>query len=386
MSFLPVKIAVVIPKYGLAGGAEKFAAELTTRIARDPHYDVHVFANKWQDGLPHVTFHKVPVISFPKFLTTFSFAWFANRRISKEQFDIIHTHERIFAADLFTMHGTPHRYWIKQVRHKTMSLFDHVTAWVESRLVANRRCRHYIAVSQLAAQTYYDTYNFADLKISVMPPGVDLERFSSNSSSELKNKVRARYGISANDFLLLFVGMNFELKGLDHLLTAMAKARSGNESRPIKLLVVGKGDQKKYRKLSRAYGIEDDVVLAGVVTESIEDIYGSADALIMLSEFDTFGMTVLEAMASGLPVIVSDKVGAKDMVSEGKNGFVVKRDDITMISQKILELLDEGRWERMSVAAVDEARKHTWEDLAGRMKDLYAEIISEKQGSRSAND
>jgi UDP-glucose:(heptosyl)LPS alpha-1,3-glucosyltransferase len=102
------KIAVVIPKYGSLGGAESHTAELTNRIARNEQYDVHVFANQWTNHSENITFHKVPIISFPKFLTTISFAYFAGIRISPINFDIIHTHERIFSADICTLHGLPH--------------------------------------------------------------------------------------------------------------------------------------------------------------------------------------------------------------------------------------------------------------------------------------
>ena len=131
------RIAVVIPKYGLVGGAEGFAAELTERLARDPRFEFHVFANRWVPGSDRVTFHRVPIISFPKFLTTPSFAFFADRRIREAGIDLIHAHDRIFRADLFTMHGVPHRYWVREVRRKGMSLYDRATARVEGRLIAD---------------------------------------------------------------------------------------------------------------------------------------------------------------------------------------------------------------------------------------------------------
>ena len=69
--------------------------------------------------------------------------------IAKEKFDIIHAHDRIFEADIFTMHGIPHRMWVNEVRKKRMSLFDYGTAWVEKRLIENKRCKKFIAVSNL---------------------------------------------------------------------------------------------------------------------------------------------------------------------------------------------------------------------------------------------
>jgi UDP-glucose:(heptosyl)LPS alpha-1,3-glucosyltransferase len=134
------RIAVVIPKYGLIGGAEGFAAALTERIAFDnPAFEIHVFANRWQheaEATEHIFFHHVPIISFPRFLKTASFAYFAERAIAKIGFDVVHSHDRIFRPDIYTMHGLPHRVWAKEIREKRrLSLFDRVTIWVEKRMV-----------------------------------------------------------------------------------------------------------------------------------------------------------------------------------------------------------------------------------------------------------
>jgi len=76
-------------------------------------------------------FHKTPIISFPKFLTTPSFAFFAQHRISRDHFSLVHSHERIYKADIYTIHGIPHKYWVHHVRRKSMSLYDLATARVE---------------------------------------------------------------------------------------------------------------------------------------------------------------------------------------------------------------------------------------------------------------
>src|SRR3990167_1649797 len=145
------RIAVAIPKYGLIGGAEQFVAELTERIALNHRYDVHVFANKWVVHSDRITFHKVPIIAFPKFLTTISFAWFAGRLISKMNFDIVHAHDR---------------------------LFDYATDWVERTLVTNKKCRYFLAVSGLAKGKFLQAYGGTEPRmVRIVPPGVDTERF-----------------------------------------------------------------------------------------------------------------------------------------------------------------------------------------------------------------
>ena len=153
------KVAIGIPKYGLVGGAERFAAELTNACCSRTDLTFQVFANRWQSDSPCIGFQKIPIITFPKFLTTLSFAWFVQRRIKLGHFDLVHSHERVFAADIYTMHGIPHRYWINHIRRKkTMSLYDLATAWVEKQLVYTGGCGKFIAVSELTRHIFLKEY------------------------------------------------------------------------------------------------------------------------------------------------------------------------------------------------------------------------------------
>lgn len=372
----PRKIAIVIPKYGLVGGAEGFAAELTERIAQDRRFEVHVFANKWQKNSEDITFHRIPIIAFPKFLTTVSFAYFAGRKISKMAFDLIHAHDRIFNADIFTMHGIPHRIWVREVRKKRMSLFDHATAWAEKKLVKNKRCRKFLAVSDLAKEKFLQEYKDVNPdKVQVIHPGVDIQRFQGLDRQRCRQEIRKKFGIDLSDWVILFVSMNFDIKGLDKLMMGLAKFKSKYPSEKFRLLVVGKGDADKYGRLAQNLGIKDHVIFAGVVQkENLDRIYLACDIFSMLSKFDTFGMSVLEAMAASLPVIISGNVGAKDLVKEGINGFVVEHtDNADEISSRIALMMDEEVRTRMGKEAFKTALHNTWEVAVDRVLKVYEE-------------
>jgi UDP-glucose:(heptosyl)LPS alpha-1,3-glucosyltransferase len=368
------KIAIVVPKYGLVGGGERFVLELTERIALNDRYDVHVFANKWRPQSDRITFHKVPVISFPKFLTTISFAWFANRKVAKMNFDIIHTHERIFHADMFTMHGVPHRFWVKKVRRKNMSLFDYGTSWVEKSLIKKGECRMFLPVSGIAKEKFLQEFRVDPKKVQVVYPGVDIDKFNKLDRNICRGEIRKRFGIDETDRVVLFVSMNFELKGLDNLMAAIAMTKSKHPSEKLKLLVVGKGNEKKYGMLAQKLGIKDDVIFAGVWKDNIEKIYLASDIFAMPSGFDTFGMVVLEAMSASLPVIISGNVGAKDLVRDGINGFVVDREDIDLISSKIGFMLDKENRKKMAKEAYKVAAQNTWNCMSDRVLKIYHEF------------
>ena len=368
-------VAVVIPKYGLVGGGEKYALELTERIAASDRYKIHVFANQWRTQSDRITFHKVPIIAFPKFLTTVSFAWFANQEIGRTNFDLIHTHERIFRADIFTMHSVPHRFWVREIRKKRMSLFDYGTAWVEGQLIHKGKCKKYLAVSSLTKEKFLQEFTVDPGKVQIVYPGVDIDKFSRLDRQRCRQDIRRRFGLGEADTVLLVVSMNFELKGLDNLIASMSRIKAKQPNAKLKLLVAGKGNEKKYSRLARECGLAGDVIFSGVWKDDIEKVYLASDIFSMLSKFDTFGMAALEAMSASLPVVISENVGAKDLVRDGMNGYVVNSADIGLISSKIEIMLDHRIRERMAEEAYKEAQNHTWDRLAEKILHIYDETL-----------
>lgn len=369
------KIAVVVPKYGLVGGGERFASEITERLARDERLEIHVFANRWVAASDRIQFHKVPIIRFPRFLGPLVFAWFVKWKVSRMNFDLVHSHHWIFGADIFSAHGVPHAGWVRQVRKRSPSLYDRAVIAIERSLMKKGDASCFLPVSSIAMEAFRQEYATLPGKWQVVHPGVNVARFSTPDRAACRVDIRGRYGIGASDILLLFVGMNFEVKGLDTIIAALAKARIARPEANIRLLVVGRGDEGKYRKMAQSLGVADAVTFAGTQIDGLERYYRAADIFIMLSRFDTFGMVVLEAMAAGLPTIVSPNVGAKDLVKEGVNGFILPvPQDADAAADRIVQLLDKMRREAMGQAAALTASMHDWERLAeniGRMYELH---------------
>jgi UDP-glucose:(heptosyl)LPS alpha-1,3-glucosyltransferase len=373
------KIAVIIPKYGLLGGAEQFASELTGRLCANSDYNFHVFANRWQSNSNPVQFHKVPIISFPKFLTTISFAWLTQRQLQRNNISLVHSHERIFSADIFTLHGVPHRYWVDQVRHKRMSLYDTATVWVEKKLVYDGHCKKFIAVSDLTRDIFLQEYPINPDRVHVIHPGVNLSDYKHKNKDDVRHAVRNALGIDNTDPVIIFASMNFEIKGLDDILLTLARLKTQNSK--FKLIVAGKGNIKKYQKMAKEVNIAENVIFTGpVAKERLTDLYLAGDLYMMLSKFDTFGMVVLEAMAAGLPVIISSRVGGKDLVQEEKNGFIISdTSDYHYIASRLNLLLDENIRRKMSDAAYQTTFKNTWDAVANQYRNIYSEILASKK-------
>ncbi len=373
------KIAVAIPYYGLVGGGELFASKITESLAENENYEIHVFANRWKASSDRIIFHKVPIIRFPGWLRALSFAWFARHMIDRMNFDLIHTHDWIFTGDICSVHSVPHAEWIYGVRKKRIpSLFDLMRMAVERKTIMKGSAARFFPVSSIAIDAFKRRYKILPGNWQALAPGVDVARFATPDRLACRAVIRGKYNIAETDFLLLFVGMSFDVKGLDTIIAALAKAKALKPDKNIRLLVVGRGNKNQYLKIAQSLGIADAVIFAGTQVEGLEQYYRAADAFIMLSKFDTFGMVVLEAMAAGIPVILSPNVGAKDLVEEGINGFVIPEyRDSDAAAERIVQLLDSERCATMGSSASQTASEHDWQRLAEKMGQLYKNILFE---------
>ena len=370
-----MKVAVVIPRYGLVGGAEGFARELCERLAFRTDFEIHVLANKWQSGTAPIYFHRVPSIRFPRFLRPIYFASFVQKHLKKNRYDLVHSHERIFQMDLLTVHGVPHRTWVKEAKRKRLSLFDRSTAWVEEKGIQGRRTPIVLPVSGLVKDELLKIYDIPDSKIHVIHPGVSTDRFSRLEKNGCRFEIRQRYGLSQNDLVVLFVGMNFEIKRLDLVMEGVANlVQKGNTYLRLKILVVGKGNIRKYKSIANGLGIGNRVAFVGV-TKEVEKYYFASDIFALPSRFDAFPLVTLEAMIAGLPVIISGKVGTKDIIENGASGFVLGDNPSALdVSKNLAVLTHEEKRMKMGEIARRIALQHTWGKTADQVTQLYRQL------------
>jgi UDP-glucose:(heptosyl)LPS alpha-1,3-glucosyltransferase len=114
-------------------------------------------------------------------------------------------------------------------------------------------------------------------KIQIVYPGVDIDKFSRLDRQRCRQEIRRRCGLGEADRVLLFVSMNFGLKGLDNLIASMARIKAKQANAKLKLLVAGKGNEKKYSRLARECGLAGDVIFSGIWRDDIEKVYLASD-------------------------------------------------------------------------------------------------------------
>ncbi|HMK77070.1 MAG TPA: glycosyltransferase family 4 protein [Thermodesulfobacteriota bacterium] len=354
------------------GGAERYLVDLCARMASEGH-EVHVYAERQDVEDPGILFHSVKTIPFPKSIRLLSFAIRATEAMENGNYDITFGVGNTLKADILQPHGGVHwawfwrslrvydqpLVWVIKFLGRVLSPKQWVQGYIESSPYKKKHFRKIIAISDMVKQDMMRWYRIPEEKISVVYNGVDIERFRPRNR-QYREEIRGRHGIGTEEMVILFVSNNFRMKGLVFLIKALARIKEGAPP-PIKLLILGRDRQGSYLGLARSMGIFEDVIFAGSTNEP-EKYYGASDLLVHPTFYDACSLTVLEALASGIPVITTRCNGASGIVTQGQEGFVIydPRDD-RALAEKISFFLNREKLERASIAARHLAESYSLE-------------------------
>ncbi len=214
-------------------------------------------------------------------------------------------------------------------------------------------------------------------KLIEMPNGVDAELFSPGAAD---GRLRDRLGIPADAIVAAFVAtldLAHRFKRLDIAIDALAEL--GDEG--VHIVVAGGGELvDEFRARARDRGIGDRVHFLGAVPHpELPDVLRACDLFLLTTEPpESFGIVLIEAMATGLPVIATDYPGVRAVVVEGETGLLAPRGDAAAVAERLRRLVDAGAGGRASMGAAGRERAErewNWPRLVDRMDAAYAEAI-----------
>jgi UDP-glucose:(heptosyl)LPS alpha-1,3-glucosyltransferase len=370
------------------GGAERYLVDLCARMAGEG-YEVHVYAEQWDVEDSRIFFHIVRTIPFPKSLRLLSFAVRATKEIEQEDYDITFGVGNTLKADILQPHGGVHWAWFwRSLRAydnpflwtikflgRILSLKQWINGWIEDAPYKRKIFSKIIAISDMVKQDIIRWYGISEDRIDVIYNGVNIERFHPRNR-QYREEIRGRHGIGREELVLLFVSNNFRMKGLGFLIKALAKIKKETPP-PFRLLILGRDRQGSYSHLARGMGISKETIFAGSTNEP-EKYYGASDFLVHPTFYDACSLTVLEALASGLPVITTHCNGASGIITQGQEGFVISDPrDGQALGEKISFFLDREKLARASVAARHLAESYSleknWREVESILHDNLAD-------------
>lgn len=376
-----MKIALVYPYFNNRGGIERCLWELTKVLSYD--HEITLITSLWdKDCEKEYTFLKVPILSIPYFLSSFTFSTFSYLKLKRCKFDIVHVQgASCFKQDVVTAHSC-HMAWFIQSLKETkkwtkkwwLKLFNplhHLTIFIESIQYYRGNYRKVIAISNIVKSELIRFYKIPEENIEVIYNGVNCEEFHPDNRELYLREIRNRYNIKDKEIILLFIANEFKRKGLEYLL----KAVSLLSDEYLKLLVIGKDKAGKYINLSKDLGIADKVIFVGQ-SQEIKKYYAASDIFVFPTSYEPFGLAVAEAMASGIPVIVSKTAGVAELIQDNIDGLLLNDyknpEEIARLTLQLLS--DPEKSLKIGVMARKKIEKFTWGEIGDRISKLYLRI------------
>ncbi len=367
-----MRVALVVHDCHQGGGHERYTAELLRRVA--PVHETHLFACSYQDqGAPIAAFHRLRTWDRPPNLAKILLILAQTSRLREAgPFDVVHSQGLCFRTqNLTTAHvcQAARIPWLSTTggsRNTYQRLYLRWSGQLERRYIYGRRDVRVLAVSRKVARELEAHYGCSPDRIRVVYPGVDPGLFRTPPGA--RDQLRRELGLAEDDRALLFVGTPF--KGLATLLQALDPVAAGRKAR---LLVVGGGDPALYH---RNIGPGRDWVRFLGYRRDLARLYAAADMFVFPSFYDTFGLVVLEAMAAGLPVLVSVEAGVHEIIADGVEGLHLRRpaEPEALRSDLLHALADEDLRHQLSRAGVARAETMTWDRTAAEVMETYATL------------
>ena len=390
----------------MIGGAERVLYEECTRLARRGH-TVKVLTRKLPrhesdvESINGVEEHRYSFQEklFPPILFTSIMSDCRKAFRSLEEnfsFDIINFHQPFSALGVrysirspkvpmvYTCHSLSFEEYISRSSfpgNPVNSILHHlqVSARKSIEQAILKRSDSIVTLSEYTRKKLQRTYGLAPSKVSVIPGGVDLERFRPSTE---KAKIRTRLGLPEDKFILFTVRNLVPRMGLENLISAFEILQSGRGD--LLLVIGGEGPlERALREKARTCGIEDFVRFAGYIPdEELPSYYQMADLFILpTAELEGFGLVTVEALASGLPVLGTPVGGTREVLNELGSDYLFDDSSSQSIATGILNALDgwatnQAAYENVSETCRKVAEQYySWDNHVNKLEGLFYSML-----------
>jgi N-acetyl-alpha-D-glucosaminyl L-malate synthase BshA len=372
-----MKIGIVC--YPTFGGSGVLATELGKALAQKGHH-VHFITYqqpvRLNEFMPNIFYHEVqvptyPLFDYPPYETALASAMVDV--IKNNNLDLLHVHYAIPHASA--------AYMAKQILKKEGKVVPVITTLHGTDITLVGRDKTYApvvtfsinesdAITAVSHNLREETYRHFDIEkeIEVIVNFVDVSRFNRKPIDAFK-KV-----IAPNGERVFMHASNFrKIKRVQDVVRIFATV---NAKLPSKLLFVGDGPERSTAEdLARELGVCDEIRFVGK-QEQMEDILAIADLFLLTSEYESFGLAALEAMAAGVPVVSTNAGGLSEINIGGETGFLAPVGDVTLMSEQALAILsDNATLAAFKQRAAAHAKKFDIHNIVPLYEKLYERFL-----------
>lgn len=394
-----VRIALAYRNFNLGGSLERECVLQARELAR-LGVEVHVYCNPATRSVAPegVHFHDVATattsrsrLGYPLQRGTFAFEATRQLRRDRERYDIVEVlgpdgiehdvvrvdavqqaeHERLKAVDQFEGRS------MSSFRSRVAPLIRPEIAAIRTIQRLQFRRGHYkrlIAVTPDIQDDLARVYGVPPELVDVVPYAIELDSFTGKDEPDPRQ--RHELGIGPNDRVLLFVGHAFRRKGLEDVIRILPDLGDNTH-----LIVVGGGDKAPFLALAGDQRVVDRIHFVGG-TDEPQRFFGAADVFVLPTRHEPWGITLVESMAAGLPMVTTDVAGAASLIRESGAGLVVPPTSREALHESVERLLDDPDLRReMGARGRIAAQDFAATKLASRRLEIYEQIAAQTRGA-----
>ena len=376
------KLKIGIVCYPTVGGSGILATELGISLAKRGH-EIHFITSSMPFRLnkryPNIYFHQVEVNQYAVFQYppyTLSLASKIAEVVKNEGLDIIHAHYAMPHAvcGILAKQMTNERLKVVTTLHGTdITVLGSDSSMQDMIKFAIEKSDAVTAVSNALVKETYDLIQ-PDKEIKTIYNFIDYPAPADNSDIDLK----AELNIKEDEKVIIHVSNFRKVKRIPDILNAFAAV---SKRLPCKLVLVGDGPEMgTVNKQIKKLGLRERVILLGK-QENLHELYAISDACVLMSEKESFGLVLLEAMLHGVPCLGTNIGGIPEVIQDGMNGYIVEKGDSDSAAEKLYELLkDDRKRQAMGENAIRIVREHfETSRIVDQYEDLYASVLLEER-------
>jgi UDP-glucose:(heptosyl)LPS alpha-1,3-glucosyltransferase len=322
-----MRIALITRRFDLAGGGTERDLAITAEILSQAGHEITIYTAEMRGPVPR---WPVKMLVGPIVGRSLQFLWFARNAVSRVRLDgadVVLSFARVIGADILRSGGGAHssfvraaRQWQSRAAATAMRLnpYHRIQMAVERAAFRHPNLKLAIAVSKLVSDDLILSFGLEPSRVVTLYNGVDCEKFRPSRGSSERAEIRRNLEMPADRSVVLFVGSGFGRKGLGFLIEAWKRLQGS----PILLVAGSDRAVSAYQRMSERFDAADRVRFLGPRVD-IELLMRAADGLALPSLFEPFGNVVVEAMASGLPVLASSRCGAAEIIPAEMRPLIV---------------------------------------------------------------
>jgi UDP-glucose:(heptosyl)LPS alpha-1,3-glucosyltransferase len=318
-----MKLAFCLFKYYPYGGLERDFIRIISACQQHGH-EIEIFTMHWNGTVPNgIHVNIVPAKGQTNHQRCANFVKNLSNVLKPAQYSAVIGFNRMPGLDLYYAADVCYacrlnikRNWLYKLtpRYKIYAAFEQAVFAPESKT-------QIMYLAPMVKQQYIKHYHTQESRFHQISPGIALDRAHPVSIEQTRTKIRNKYNLNTNTKLILQIGSNFKLKGVDRSLFAIASLPK-NIRNHVEYWVVGKGKTIKYKYLSRALNIFANVRFIGT-SDNIPELLLAADLLIHPSRREAAGLVLVESIVAGLPVLTTVSCGFAYHVEQANAGIVV---------------------------------------------------------------